>query len=105
MGEMPALLKQRMDVHGHYFPPAYQQFRKRYHMDLLDDVKGPEWSLERQWESMDSHLLYGSDSPLTFLPVCIRQAEQMDQKLGDGLAEQIYQRNPNTLFKEVGLMR
>ena len=53
----------------------------------------------------DSHLLYESDGPFTFLPVCVRQAEQMDQKLGDSLDEQIYQRNPNTLFKEVGLLQ
>lgn len=46
------MLKQRIDVHGHYFPPAYQQLLRRHHMDLLDGVKGPAWSLQQQWEYM-----------------------------------------------------
>lgn len=52
----------------------------------------------------ESHLLYGSDSPFTLLPVCVSQAEQMDQKSNDTLAEQIYQNNPKLLFKEVGIL-
>lgn len=46
------MVKERIDVHGHYFPPAYQQLLKRHHMDLLDGVAGPDWSLQRQWEYM-----------------------------------------------------
>lgn len=47
------MLKERIDVHGHYFPPAYQQLLQRHHMELLDGVKAPEWSIERQWEYME----------------------------------------------------
>lgn len=46
--------KERIDVHGHYFPPAYVQFLKRHGMQLLDGVKAPEWSIERQWEYMQA---------------------------------------------------
>ena len=46
------MLKERIDVHGHYFPPAYQQFLERHHMDLLDGVAGPDWSIQGQWEYM-----------------------------------------------------
>lgn len=53
----------------------------------------------------DSQLLYGSDIPFPHLSACIRQAEHMDQKLRDGLAEQIYQRNPEQLFEKVERMR
>ena len=75
---------------------------------LYYDLAG--FSMSKQFDLLrtmteDSHLLYESDGPFTFLPVCVRQAEQMDQKLGDSLDEQIYQRNPNTLFKEVGLLQ
>lgn len=48
----------------------------------------------------ETHLLYGSDSPFTFLPVCIKQAEAMDQKLTDDMAEKIYLNNPKNLFRE-----
>ena len=75
---------------------------------LYYDLAG--FSMSKQFDLLrtmteDCHLLYESDGPFTFLPVCVRQAEQMDQKLGDSLDEQIYQRNPNTLFKEVGLLQ
>lgn len=75
---------------------------------LYYDLAG--FSMPKQFDLLrtmteDSHLLYGSDSPFTYRPVCVRQAEQMDQKLGDGLAEQIYQRNPKQLFKEVKLIQ
>lgn len=51
----------------------------------------------------NSLTFYGPLSPFTFLPVCVKQAEQMDQKINDVLAEQIYQRNPKSLFEEVGI--
>ncbi len=46
------MLKERIDVHGHYFPPAYQKLLRRHNVDLLDGVKAPVWSIERQWEYM-----------------------------------------------------
>lgn len=47
------MLKERIDVHGHYFPPAYQELLQRHHMEFLDGVKAPAWSLDRQWEYME----------------------------------------------------
>lgn len=35
------MLKERIDVHGHYFPPAYQELLQRHHMEFLDGVKAP----------------------------------------------------------------
>ncbi len=72
---------------------------------LYYDLAG--FSMPKQFDLLrtitDSSLLYGSDSPFTFLPVCVKQVEQMDQKIKDALAEQIYQRNPKSLFEEVGI--
>lgn len=47
------MLKRRIDIHSHYFPPAYKELLRRHGMDVLDGVKAPEWSLERQFEYMD----------------------------------------------------
>lgn len=49
----------------------------------------------------ETHLLYGSDSPFTFLPICIKQAEAMDQVLSDRMAEKIYHSNPRKLFNDL----
>ena len=73
---------------------------------LYYDLAG--FSMPKQFDLLrtitdSSHLLYGRDSPFTFLPVCVKQVEQMDQKINDALAEQIYQRNPKSLFEEVGI--
>ena len=46
-------MKERIDVHGHYFPPAYISLLKRHGISELDGVKAPVWDLERQWEYMD----------------------------------------------------
>ena len=46
------MLKERIDVHGHYIPPTHLKLLQRHHMEFLDGVKAPEWSIERQWEYM-----------------------------------------------------
>lgn len=46
-------LKERIDMHGHYFPPAYIAQLDRHGMDIIDGVKRPAWSEERQWEYME----------------------------------------------------
>ncbi len=46
------MLKERIDVHGHYFPPAYQKLLQHHNIELLDGVKAPEWSIERQWNCL-----------------------------------------------------
>ena len=47
------MLKERIDIHGHFFPPAYQQLLQRHHIEFLDGVKAPVWSVKRQWEYME----------------------------------------------------
>lgn len=71
---------------------------------LYYDLAG--FSMPKQYELLrkitdETHLLYGSDSPFTFLPVCIKQAEEMDRGLSDHMAEKIYYGNPQDLFGEL----
>lgn len=47
------MLRERIDVHSHYFPPAYRRMLKRHGLDMPDGVKAPDWSLDRQWEYME----------------------------------------------------
>ena len=73
---------------------------------LYYDLAG--FSMPKQFDLLrtitdDSHLFYGSDSPYTFLPVCIKQAELMDIKLGDVLSKKIYIDNPQKLFNDIGI--
>ena len=46
------MLDQRIDLHGHYFPPAYNEALQKNHIELLDGVKAPEWSMDKQLEYM-----------------------------------------------------
>lgn len=46
----------------------------------------------------DSHLLYGSDTPFTPMPMCLKMAEAMDQKLGEDMMQKVYVDNPRELF-------
>ena len=47
------MLKERIDIHGHFFPPTYQQLLQRHHIEFLDGEKAPIWSVERQWAYME----------------------------------------------------
>lgn len=46
-------LDKRVDVHGHYFPPAYQEMLDRHHMTFLDGAPRPAWSEEIQLSYME----------------------------------------------------
>lgn len=46
-------MKQRIDVHAHYFPPAYIALLKKYHIEYLDGAAKPEWSIDRQLKYME----------------------------------------------------
>lgn len=46
-------LDKRADVHGHYFPPAYQEMLDRHHMTFLDSAPRPAWSEEIQLSYME----------------------------------------------------
>lgn len=46
----------------------------------------------------ESHILYGSDTPFTPLPLCVKLAEDMDRGLDDEMAELVYRKNPLALF-------
>lgn len=52
----------------------------------------------------DDHILYGSDTPFTPLPLCVKLAEDMDRGLDEGMAELVYRKNPLGLFPGAGLM-
>ncbi|PXX54270.1 putative TIM-barrel fold metal-dependent hydrolase [Hungatella effluvii] len=43
----------KFDVHGHYFPPAYEELLKRHELSILDGAKRPAWSEEGQLSFMD----------------------------------------------------
>ena len=43
----------RIDLHGHYMPPAYYETLEKNHVQLLDGVKAPFWSVERQFDIME----------------------------------------------------
>lgn len=47
-------MQKKIDVHGHYFPPAYVEALHRHHIDLLDGIHQPQWSEECQLELMES---------------------------------------------------
>lgn len=46
----------------------------------------------------DSHMLYGSDTPFTPIPMCLKLAEAMDAKLGADMMQKVYVDNPISLF-------
>lgn len=46
----------------------------------------------------ESHILYGSDTPFTPLPLCVKLAEDMDCGLDGETAELVYHKNPLALF-------
>ncbi len=46
----------------------------------------------------DSHILYGSDTPFTPMPLCVRLAEDMDRGLDERMARLVYRENPAALF-------
>lgn len=61
------------------------------------------FSMPKQYDVLrkvvdDSHLLYGSDTPFTPLPVCKRLAAEMDEKLGADMMQKVYADNPRELF-------
>ncbi|MBS4960014.1 MAG: amidohydrolase [Clostridiales bacterium] len=46
-------LDKRIDVHGHYFPPAYKQLLDRHGIKKPDGFPMPTWSEEQQYKEMD----------------------------------------------------
>ena len=46
----------------------------------------------------DSHMLYGSDTPFTPMPLCEKLVTAMDEKLGEEIAKKVYEDNPTELF-------
>ena len=132
-------MKEKIDIHAHYFPPAYDQMLEKRGMKLLDGgFPKSEWNEEIQLASMSKmlcpdgsvdirkcladlyydlggtampkqygnlcqmttkdHILYGSDTPFTPLPLCSRLAEAMDQGLTDEMQELVYRENPKKLL-------
>ncbi len=47
----------------------------------------------------DDHILYGSDTPFTPLPLCVNLAEEMDRGLDARMREIVYCENPAALFE------
>ncbi len=48
------MLKEKIDIHAHYFPPAYNEMLKKRGMRLLDGgFPKPEWNEEIQLASME----------------------------------------------------
>lgn len=61
-------LKERIDVHSHYFPPAYNGMLARRNITLLDGgIPKPDWSIEQQLHAMEklniSHSVLSISSP------------------------------------------
>ncbi len=46
----------------------------------------------------DTHLLYGSDTPFTPLPLCEKLAQDMDAALSADLQQLVYEENPSSIF-------
>ncbi|MCC8151665.1 MAG: amidohydrolase [Lachnospiraceae bacterium] len=46
----------------------------------------------------ETHILYGSDTPFTPLPLCVKLSEDMDRGLDDEMADLVYNKNPVALF-------
>ena len=46
-------LLKRIDVHGHYFPPAYQKALEKHEMGILDGFPAPKWDECIQNEYME----------------------------------------------------
>lgn len=46
-------LKEKIDIHAHYFPPAYKSFLEKQQITLLDGAPQPDWNLAKQFEYMD----------------------------------------------------
>lgn len=47
------ILKERIDVHGHYFPPEYERMLIRHKIDRLDGAPKPRWNENLQLSIMD----------------------------------------------------
>lgn len=45
--------KKRVDVHSHYFPPAYEELLTRHGLSRLDGAPRPRWNEEIQLEYME----------------------------------------------------
>lgn len=76
--------------------------------NMYYDLAG--FSMPKQFELLrkvtdDSHLVYGSDSPYTFLPLCEKQAKDMDEAIDEELQKQIYKENPETLLQETNMKK
>lgn len=69
----------------------------RLYYDLGGVVMPKQFGNLRQIAA-DSHILYGSDTPFTPLPLCMKLAEDMDRGLDDETADLVYRKNPLALF-------
>lgn len=74
----------------------------RLYYDLAGFSMSKQLGLLRQVTD-DSHLLYGSDSPFTALPVAARLADVMEETLPEELAEKVFRANPTALLRETGI--
>lgn len=53
-------LLKRIDVHGHYFPPAYQKALEKHEMGILDGFPAPKWDERIQNKYMEGFNLLKS---------------------------------------------
>lgn len=78
-------------------------------IDVMDNIASFYYdlagiSMPKQYDVLrkvvdDSHLLYGSDTPFTPLPMCQKMAADMDAKLGTDMMKKVYMENPMELFE------
>jgi predicted TIM-barrel fold metal-dependent hydrolase len=52
-GEKGTDMKEKTDMHGHYFPPAYRHILERHGGNVLDGAPIPAWSEELQFQLME----------------------------------------------------
>lgn len=78
-------------------------------IDVMDNIASFYYdlagiSMPKQYDVLrkvvdDSHLLYGSDTPFTPLPMCQKMSADMDAKLGADMMKRVYVENPTALLK------
>ncbi len=100
---LPVLSDRLISLADMFFPEGDVDIAESlaaFYYDLAGMSMPKQYGNLRQMVPED-HLLYGSDTPFTPMPLCVQLAEEMDRTLDAEMAQRVYRENPRKLMKPV----